>query len=219
MNINKSKYFIFLGPPGGGKGTQAKRLAKKLGYFYFGMGDLLRQEAKKKTPLGQKFQAILDKGQGGLISDQKLNNFLSHNFSKLAKYPGIVFDGVPRTLYQAEHLATLLRNNINQTKVINLEVSDNLLIERIQTRRVCQQCEKIFFQPKKLGIHRCYCGGKLIQRDEDKVDVFIKRLAIYNQETKPIIDYYQKQGILLNINGDPSIDQVWEDIQEKLSLD
>lgn len=218
MNINKSKYYIFLGPPGGGKGTQAKRLAKKTAFFYFGMGDILRQEAKKKTPLGQKFQAILDKGQGGLISDKELNNFLSKNFLKLANYPGVVFDGVPRTLTQAKHLTTLLGGNINQTKVINLKVSDKLLIERIQTRRVCAKCEKIFFQPEKLGIHRCYCGGKLIQRDEDKVDIFKKRLAIYRSQTLPIIDYYQKQEILLNINGDPSIDQVWEDIQAKLRL-
>ena len=218
MDIIRPKYYIFLGPPGGGKGTQAKKLAQKLGYFYFGMGNLLRQEAKNKTPLGTKFQAILDKDQGGLISDQELNNFLSQTFSKLTKYQGVVFDGIPRTLAQAQYLTTLLGNN-HQAQVINLEVNDNLLIERIQTRRVCAKCEKIFFQPEKIGINQCPCGGRLIQRQEDKVEVFKKRLAIYRQETLPIIDYYQKRGILLDINGDPSIDKVWEEIVKKLRLD
>lgn len=213
-----TKYIILLGPPGAGKGTQAKRLAQRLGYFYFGMGDLLRDEAKKATALGQKVQAIWDKGQGELVGEELIEEFIEKKINQIKSQKGIVFDGVPRTLKQAEKIENFI-GNINQNlKVINLEANNDLLIKRIQTRKVCPQCGRIFFQPERLGIKKCYCGGELIQRDEDKADVFQKRLAVYYEQTKPLIDNYQNKGILINIDGNPTIEVVWQKILEILDL-
>lgn len=208
----KIRNIIILGPPGSGKGTQAKILAEKLGYFYFGMGDLMREEAKKNTALGQRFQAVWDKGEGQLVREEDTHELFLKTVQSLKENQGIVFDGYPRSKVQAEHL----KESIGEDGmiVLNIEVSDQSLIERIGKRRICGRCGQIFLDP---SLKKCHlCQGKLIQRQEDSPEVVQKRLQVYNDETRPLIEYFQKKGKLIEIDGEPQIEKVAAEILKAL---
>jgi adenylate kinase len=128
-----------------------------------------------------------------------------------------MFDGYPRTIRQAENLEKILKVIPENLIVLNIEVSAGLLIERMETRRVCSKCDKVFFRPEENGIKECNeCGGKLIQRQEDSSGVISKRIEVYEQQTKPLVEFYKTHGTLVNINGNPSIDEVSKEISEKL---
>ncbi len=206
------KKIIILGPPGSGKGTQAKILAEKLGYFYFGMGDLMREEAKKNTTLGQKFQAVWDQGEGQLVREEDTQELFLKTIQSLKENQGIVFDGYPRSRVQAEHLKESIGED--EMIVLNIEVSDQSLIERIGKRRICGRCGQIFLDPSLKECH--LCRGKLIQRQEDSPEVVQKRLQVYNDETRPLIEYFQKKGKLIEIDGEPQIEKVAVEILKAL---
>jgi len=209
--------YIILGPPGSGKGTQAKKLAEKLGLFYFGTGDLMRKEAEKGTPLGKEFQAVWDKGQGELVSEELTDGFFEEKIRENLE-KSIVFDGFPRTLSQVRNLEKIYGKLSTKFKVLNIEVSSGDLIQRMQTRRVCSKCGKIFFRPLESGIRQCdVCGGELTQRQEDTPETIKKRIEVYNKETQPVIDYYKEKGILINIDGAPAISAVEKEIWEKVN--
>lgn len=215
--MEKVKYIIILGPPGSGKGTQAKIIEQKFAFQFFGTGDLMRKEAESGSQIGQKFQKIWDQGEGGLASDELINEFVNLKLLGLDKTKGIIFDGYPRTIKQAENLEKILQVLPENIIVLNIEVSKNLLINRMQTRRVCQKCGQIFFRPKENGIKKCdNCDGNLVQRQEDKPDVIRKRIEVYEKQTKPLIKFYKNHGKLININGDPSIEKVSVEIMEEL---
>lgn len=209
---------VFLGPPGSGKGTQAKNLAEKLGYFYFGTGDMMRLEIKNKTEYGQKFAEVIGRHQGELVPDELVETYISEKSEDLQNKPGIVFDGFPRTLRQAQFLEKMFDSRDDDFVVLDIEVSDKSLIERMQTRRICEDCGKIFFKADLSGIKVCdRCNGKLIRREEDEPDVVKKRLDVYEHATKPLIDFFTKEGRLIAIDGEQSIEDVEKEIIGKIS--
>lgn len=206
------KNIIILGPPGSGKGTQAKILAQDLGYFYFGMGDLMRKEAQKGTDLGKKFQAIWNKSEGKLVTEEDTQELFLKTIKTLKQDQGIVFDGYPRSQVQAEHLKkSISEENI---VVLNIEVSNVSLIQRVKNRQICGNCGQIYLDQK---LKQCNsCEGKLIRREEDSPEVIQKRLQVYKTETEPLIKYYQSMGKLIEINGEPSISEVASEIRKAL---
>jgi adenylate kinase len=211
------KNIILMGPPGSGKGTQAKNIAEHFGYVYFGTGDLMREEAKKDSYFGKIFKAVWDHGQGELVPDDIVKKFVEEKFAKLDFSQGVVFDGFPRTLAQAEHLEQKFTDMNEDFIVFDIEVSDQTLVDRMATRKVCYDCSKIFFKAGESGIIKCdKCGGELYRRQEDEPSVVQKRLDIYEHQTKPLIDFFTKEGRLITIDGEPSIDQVEKDIMAQI---
>jgi len=216
--MEKIKYLIILGPPGSGKGTQARMLAKKYRFFYFGTGDLMRAEAAKGTPLGQKFQASFEKGE--LVAEDLVEEFVKEKLRQIPPEQGIVFDGYPRTIKQVEDLSSILILKKPELLVLNLEIEADLLIGRLSSRRVCPKCGKIIFEAEGRGIKNCEaCGEELILRDDDQPAVIQKRIEVYQRQTQPLIDYFAKSGVLLNIDGRPKIAVVTREIEEKLKTD
>ena len=192
-NFIMNKVFIILGPPGSGKGTQAKRIAQKLDLIYFGTGDLMRQEAEKATPMGLEFKKVWDEGRGGLVSEELVQKFVEGKINEIEVTKGVVFDGYPRTIPQAEHLEGILQERgIDHLFVVNLVVTPESSIKRMSKRRVDEN------------------------RVEDEPSVFRKRIEVYQKQTAPLVDYYQKQGKLIDIDGEPPIEEVWEEIQDKI---
>lgn len=211
-----TKSIIILGPPGSGKGTQAKFFSTKYHLFYFGTGDLMRQEAEKQTAFGKKFQAIWQKGQGELIRDDLVDEFVYQKLGQINQSKGIIFDGYPRTIKQAENLSVLLKSGSENCVVFNIEVPADILIKRSSTRRVCRNCGNIFFEAERLRVKKCdSCGGELFQRQDDTPETIARRIEVYEQQTKPLIDYYKHQGILINIDGRPSISKVTKEMEKK----
>lgn len=212
------KNIILMGPPGSGKGTQAKNLAEHLGFIYFGTGDLMREEAKHGTEYGKIFQAIWDAGQGELVPDEIVEKFVEEKIKKLDFSNGVVFDGFPRTLVQAKLMEKDFREIKQDFVVFDIEVSNESLIHRMATRKVCANCGQIFFNADEFGIASCEkCGGNLFRRQEDEPEVVQKRLDIYEHQTKPLIDFFAAEGKLVTIDGEPSIDQVEQELLEKIN--
>lgn len=208
--------FILLGPPGSGKGTQAKRLAQKLGLVYFGTGDLMREEIHKKTALGEEFKKAI--AHGKLVNDNLVEKFVDQKLGEIDINKGVVFDGFPRTVFQAEHLEEFFKKNeVDNLKVLNLVVKSDSLVARMQKRRICQNCGKIFQDAVGEGRTTCdSCQGELVLREDDNPVVLAKRIDTYEKQTTPLISYYQKRGQLVNIDGEPTIEEVWEEIGSKV---
>ncbi|AKM82737.1 TPA: nucleoside monophosphate kinase [Candidatus Berkelbacteria bacterium] len=206
--------FIFLGPPASGKGTQAKDLAEKLGLIYFGTGDFMRAEAKKQSHFGQIFQRVWDEGKGNLVDDDIVLEFVKAKIEEIGQEKGFVFDGFPRTIKQAEFLNQELKHNLT---VFNIEVSEDSIVSRSGTRKVCENCGKIFFKAPVDKRNCEVCGGGLIHRQEDTPGVVKKRLEVYNLQTKPLIDHYKSNNALVEIDGEPNIEEVALEIEEKVN--
>ncbi|MCS7249367.1 MAG: adenylate kinase [candidate division WOR-3 bacterium] len=208
---------ILFGPPGSGKGTQAELLKEKEGFLHFSTGDFFRQEIAKETSLGKKVQYYLEKGL--LVPDEIVieivENFLKENYNKK-----IVFDGYPRTLPQAFSLDQfLLQRNEKINFCFLIELSEEEIIKRLTSRRVCKNCGAIynlnFKKPKIEGL--CdLCNSELIQRDDDKEEVIKERINIYYKDTLPLIDYYEKKNNLYRIKGDLGKDYVYSEIIKKI---
>lgn len=207
-----------MGPPGSGKGTQAKNLAEHFGFTYFGTGDMMRNEAKHSTDFGKIFQAVWDRGQGELVSDDIVEKFVEEKIKNLDFDKGVVFDGFPRTLAQAKLMEKDFTEKNQDFRVFDIEVSNETLVGRMSTRKVCSNCGQIFFNADELGIKLCdKCGGDLYRRQEDEPEVVQRRLDVYEHETKPLIDFFNTEGKLITIDGEPSIDQVEQEIIEKIN--
>lgn len=210
-----TKHFLIFGPPGSGKGTQAKRLVKRFGFKYLGTGDLMRQELEDGKVLGIKIKKILESGK--LVDDDTANSLVDEALVDLSKNKNIIFDGYPRTIPQAEHLQNYFENNHNEVYAIFLNVTEENLIERMGTRRICEACKKIFQNPAELKIEKCSeCGGKLIKREDDRPEIVKKRLEVYNKETKPLLDFYGKHATIVTVDGNPPIDEVSDEIELKV---
>ncbi len=207
-------YYVLLGPPGVGKGTQAQLLVKKLGIPQISTGDMLRAEVKQKTPLGKRVRQILEKGE--LVSDDLMLKIVEERLKKPDCTRGFILDGFPRTIPQAEGLKGILQKlNGITLRVVEISVPDEEIVARLTNRRICSQCQKVYnlllAAPKVAGI--CdECGGALIQRKDDREDVIKNRLMVYRKQTKPLIEYYKKEGVYQAVNGLQPIETVCRQI-------
>jgi len=209
---------ILLGPPGAGKGTQAERMIEKYNIPHISTGDIFRENIKNGTELGKKAQEYMNKGE--LVPDELVCEIATDRLKKDDCKDGFLLDGFPRTVYQAEKLDEFLAANGQKLDtVIDLEVSDDELMRRITGRRVCKDCGATYhvtsFPPQVPG--KCdKCGGVLIQRSDDNEETAKNRIDVYNRETKPLIDYYEKAGNIAHINGEISPEKTFEDIVKVL---
>jgi adenylate kinase len=203
---------IFLGAPGSGKGTQAKRLAKKYGCEHISSGDLLRQAIRDRTPLGLKAQHFMNAGE--LVPDDVVLGMIKEELTKTHRC--FIFDGFPRTGAQAEGLDKILDElGMRISMVISLEVSDALIIERLAFRRLCSKCGHEYNLKTRLpkSENICdFCNGELQQRHDDDADIVKNRLLVYHEKTKPIEDFYRSRGLLVEIDGSKNIDDVFDAI-------
>ncbi len=214
---------ILLGPPGAGKGTQAKRIEERFGLAQLSTGDILRAERASKSPLGQRVQAIMDAGQ--LVSDDIMIDLISAAITRLDKGPGshkgFILDGFPRTVPQAEALDVMLTGKgLKLDLVIEMRVDEAALIDRITGRYACAKCgagyHDRFQRPKQNGV--CdVCGAReFIRRPDDRPETVKARLKAYREQTAPILPYYRAKGMLHTVDGMASIDRVTEQIEEVL---
>jgi adenylate kinase len=201
---------ILLGAPGAGKGTQAKRLAEKYDIPHVSTGDIFRANIKNQTPIGIVAKSYIDKGQ--LVPDEVTVEIVKQRLNEPDCQKGYLLDGFPRNVYQAEELDKIS----NVEKVIDIEVDLNKLLKRITGRRVCA-CGESYHVDFLEGKTECArCGGKLYQRADDNEATVNERLSVYQKQTAPLIDYYKKAGKLVVIDGDKAIDEVFEEIVNKL---
>lgn len=196
---------IFLGPPAVGKGTHAGDAAKHYGIPKISTGDMLREEAKKKTELGSKVKEIIERGE--LVSDEIMVEILKERIAQDDCKKGFILDGFPRTIQQAEALDRITKIDL----IVNFKALHETLMARMTNRLTCKKCGAIFntlfVKPKKEGI--CdHCGGELYQREDQKPDVVKKRLEVYRKETKPLIDYYGKKGLLVDFDAEGPKEEV-----------
>jgi adenylate kinase len=211
--------FIFLGAPGAGKGTQAELLSWKLNIPHISTGDILRDEVKKGTLLGEKVMAFMSKGE--LVPDGLILEVVKKRLKEKDCKEGFILDGFPRTLVQAESLDRLL-NGIGKKidRVIKIKVTDETIIKRLSARLVCELCGADYNletrPPKEAG--RCdLCGGELEQRIDDNREVILNRLEVYVRQTQPLESYYQGQGKLIEIDGEKDKKLVLEEILKAIS--
>jgi adenylate kinase len=195
---------ILLGPPGGGKGTQAKRIVEKLGIPQISTGDLLRAEAASGSALGKKLKEYMDAGRLG--PDDLIIQIIKERISKPDAKKGYIFDGFPRTMAQAQALDLFAKVDV----VLNLKVADGEIVGRLTSRRTCKKCGAIYnlknIPPKVSG--KCdKCSGPLFQRDDDNEKTVMNRLKIYHEQTAPLIDFYKHKGQLIEVDCSGSLAQ------------
>ncbi len=204
------KYIILLGPPASGKGTQAAKLQKALELPHVASGDLFRYNLKNKTELGLKAKGYMEKGE--LVPDAITIGMVMERLSQPDCARGALLDGFPRTIAQAEALETaLVARGAQVNLVLNIVVPDDVLVERVTGRRLCKDCSTSyhikFIPPQAAGI--CdKCGGELYQRPDDTEGTVRTRIAVYWEQTSPLVDYYRQQGVLVDIIGDQSVGAV-----------
>ena len=207
---------IFLGAPGAGKGTQARRLAAGSGVPQVATGDMLREAVAEGTPLGREAKRYMDRG--ALVPDEVVIGLVDERLSRPDAQPGYVLDGFPRTVAQAEALDALLRRRgQGLDRVVFFDVSREELVRRLTGRRICRQCGSTFHlvsaPPKVEG--RCdQCGGELYQRADDAEGTVAHRLDVYNAQTAPLLDYYRVRGLLARVAGEGPVDRVAAAIQK-----
>lgn len=190
--------FIFLGPPGAGKGTLAAKVAEEYKIPQISTGDIFRENIKNQTELGKKVKAIMD--AGGLVGDDVVLEIVKDRLKKDDCKNGFILDGFPRTIPQAEAFEKF---GID-VQVVNFEVDNELIIARLSNRRVCRSCKanyNVKFLPPKVEGVCDKCGGELFIRDDDKLESITNRLDVYRKETEPLIDFYRSIGKLTDINS------------------
>ena len=197
---------VIIGAPGSGKGTQSMRLCKRLNIPQVSTGSLLRHEIQTQTELGAKIERIME--SGNLVSDQYVAEVLVSRLNKDDCANGFLLDGFPRKLNQARALS-FLAGDID--RVIYIDCSDRLLLERMTTRRICSDCDSIFnvitFPPKVEGV--CdKCNATLVQRPDDNEAAVAERIAIYHKMTQPVIKYFEQEGILVRVCGEGNVDDI-----------
>lgn len=205
---------ILLGPPGAGKGTQATRIVEKYKVPHISTGDIFRENIKNNTLLGQKAQEYMNKGE--LVPDQLVVDIALDRLGKDDCKNGFLLDGFPRTVFQADALDKFLKDKGKGIDlVINIEVEDKMLIERLDARRVCPTCAATYnvigMPPKKEGI--CdKCNDTLIQRKDDKKETVGNRIKVYHEQTSPLIDYYKEKGLIKDFDGMIGADALFDEI-------
>lgn len=209
---------LIMGKPGAGKGTQATLLLDYYKMTHISTGDIYREEMAKNSEIGQLAKHYIS--QGELVPDDVTNDIVKQVLHE-KNYPhGFMLDGYPRTKAQAIALDSMLEElGIHLTKVINVDVDDKVLLERMAGRRVCSKCGAtyhIHFHPPVKDCICDVCGSKLVQREDDLEESVLNRLRIYNDKTKPLLDYYKRKGLLMVVNGEQPKDVVFRKIVSQL---
>lgn len=207
----KSK-IVLLGPPGSGKGTQGEKLSSELGFTRLSTGDMLRDAVRKGTPLGLKAKEYMDSGT--LVPNDLIIGLMKEKIAEVDG--GVIFDGFPRTVEQADALA----KEIDVDLAINFDVDDDELIIRLTERRTCPDCNCVFHlvynPPREEGFcDKCGCG--LYHRDDDTENTVRNRLKVYRESTFPLIEYYENQGILVTVIGKGDIDEIFAQVKKAVS--
>ena len=201
---------VLLGPPGAGKGTQAKLLQEQFAACQISTGDILRKAVADQTPLGKEASAYIDRG--ALVPDVVIVNLVAERLKDKDCEAGFILDGFPRTIPQAKSLDEILtKMGRGLNRVLSVKVPKDVIIQRLAGRRTCRSCgalsHKVFNPPKKEGV--CdRCGGELFQRDDDREETVAHRLSVYETQTAPLVDYYRRMGILQEIDGVGKIDDI-----------
>ncbi|MGH7564791.1 MAG: adenylate kinase [Gemmatimonadota bacterium] len=214
------RYVIVMGAPGAGKGTQASRVASDEGLCRISTGDLLRAAQAAGTPLGEQAESYMKTGE--LVPDDVILGMVDEELDRATCASGAVFDGFPRTVEQARGLDGLLGGRKSAVdRVLVIEVPEEEVIRRISGRRVCQNCEKLYhmsFDPPRMEGRCEACGGDLVQRPDDRPDTIRRRLAVYREETQPVIEFYERETSVpvTEIDGDRPIDEVADAIRRQL---
>ncbi len=209
---------VLLGPPGAGKGTQAGRIVAEYGIPHVSTGDILRAALKNQTPMGLEAKKYMDAGE--LVPDSVVIGIVKDRLQEPDTAKGFLMDGFPRTIPQAEALDVALDGlDRGITKVVVILVDEEDLVKRLTGRRICRSCQTpfhvIFTKPQVEGV--CdKCGGELYQRDDDSEATVRNRLDVYRKQTEPLIDYYDKAGVVARIDGAQAPDRVYEDIRMAL---
>jgi adenylate kinase len=212
---------ILLGPPGAGKGTQARMLQEHFGLIQIATGDMLRDNIKRHTDLGQLAQNYMNQGQ--LVPDLVVIQMIEHRISEADANNGFILDGFPRTVPQAEALDKMLaRRKLKLDRVIEMKVDEDALVERIAGRFSCAACGEgyhdKFKKPAREGVCN-KCGfTQFVRRDDDRADTVRKRLSAYREQTAPILPYYQTKGILTSIDGMAEIEVVQQELRRVLAV-
>ena len=205
---------IMLGAPGAGKGTQAKRIAAKYGIPHISTGDIFRANLKNETELGKKAKEYMD--QGLLVPDELTLELVMDRFAQDDCKDGYVLDGFPRTIPQAEALTKALADKQDAVDyAINVDVPDEAIVNRMSGRRACLTCGGTYhveFNPTKVEGICDACGGQLVLREDDKPETVLKRLSVYHEQTQPLIDYYNGQSILKEVDGTQDMEDVFRAI-------
>ena len=198
---------IFLGPPGAGKGTQAQRICDALNIPQISTGDILRRAMKEETPTGLKAKQNIEAGK--LVPDDVIIDIVRDRLAMDDCQNGYILDGFPRTVPQAEALDTIAKIDV----VVDLDVDDQVLINRLSGRRVCLTCGATYHVDYLNGETKCAkCGEELIQRKDDSAETVLARLNVYHEQTAPLVEYYQKAGTLKVIDGAQDMDTIFESI-------
>lgn len=202
---------IFLGPPGAGKGTQAQKICAALNIPQISTGDILRRAMKEGTETGKKAKSYIDAGQ--LVPDEVIIDIVRDRLAQDDCGKGYILDGFPRTVPQAEALDTFATIDC----VIDLDVADQVLVDRLSGRRVCVKCGATYHLSMLGGKTTCdVCGEELIQRNDDKAETVLARLEVYHKQTAPLIGYYEKKGLLKRIDGDQGLENTFQAILKTL---
>jgi len=205
---------VLLGAPGGGKGTQAKKLIEKYGIPQISTGDILRAAVAAGTPLGKEAKSYMDKGE--LVPDSVVIGLVKERVAQNDCKKGYILDGFPRNIAQAEVLDKVLADMGSPlSTALLIDVAKDVLMKRLTGRRTCKKCQQMynvyFSPPKKEGV--CdKCGGELFQRDDDKEETIKRRLDVYDAQTAPLMGYYSKKGILKTVMGVGSIDEIFNKV-------
>ncbi|HEY4691213.1 MAG TPA: adenylate kinase [Anaerolineae bacterium] len=212
-------YVLLFGPPGVGKGTQAKLLAEKLGLPHAATGDLFRDHIKRETELGKLARHYMDRGE--LVPDEITIGMLTERVDQPDARNGVLLDGFPRTVAQADALANILAERGEGVRVVLfISAPNDVLLERLASRWTCSQCGAIYNMlsnpPRVAGV--CdRCGGQVVQRADDQPDVQRKRINVYLEQTMPLINYYRERGLLVEIDGRNSIEGVQQAILDAIA--
>lgn len=214
-----TKMLILLGAPGVGKGTQAQKLMAHLGVPQISTGDILRAEIRKNTPLGQQALTYMNKGE--LVPDDLILDMVGQRLKASDAKNGVIFDGFPRTIAQAQGLDGILKQSGKKLDaVLSIEVPAQRIVERLSSRRSCATCGAVFnvlLNPDEIDNHECPKGQPLIvQREDDRPETIERRLKVYTEQTEPLKDYYRQTGLLKEVPGEGTIDDVFSRLLQAL---
>ena len=210
---------VLLGPPGAGKGTQAKLLQEHFGIPQISTGDILRQAVKDGTPLGKQANEFMDRGE--LVPDSVINDIVDERLAADDCRNGFLLDGFPRTVAQAEALENMLeRRNVVLDAAVSLAVPRKVLVKRLSGRRTCRKCGAMYhvtFNPPATDGACDRCGGELYQREDDREETIEARMEVYDRQSAPLLEYFRTQGLLREVDGAKGTDRVFEQILRKVA--